>query len=98
MDNFDFASCKINPEAETGTLMIANNNHWKCLVKSKNKQTSTKLFTPFTYSALVNKSYKLGMIPSLTMVGRTKLNKVVSVSTSVVHAPWIVKFNLLDKN
>lgn len=26
MDNFDFASCKIDPEAETGTLMIANNN------------------------------------------------------------------------
>lgn len=99
MDNFDFASCKIDPEAESGTLMIANNNLWKCLVKSKNKQTSTKLFTPFTNSALVNKSYyKLGMIPSVTMVGRTKLNKVVSVSTSVVHAPWIVIFNLLDKN
>lgn len=26
MDNFDFASCKIDPEAESGTLIIANNN------------------------------------------------------------------------
>lgn len=24
--DMDFASCKINPEAESGTLMIANNN------------------------------------------------------------------------
>lgn len=99
MDNFDYAYCKIHPETEIGTLKMVNNS-LKVFSWIKNEHTSTLLFNYFIFLYSINKQciYKLGMIPSETIVRRTNLNRLFLFPLLLYMRIWIYMFDLLNKN